>query len=104
VPSSNFTVSSTISDATLSTGALDANGTFTGLNGYSIGGLTIQPHLPGFVMHLGNTVTLSGSNTYTGGTTLLAGTLVANSDGALGAAPTGRAIDPNTSTGWAATS
>ncbi len=95
VPSSNFTISSTISDATLSTGALDANGTFTGLNGYSIGGLTIQPHLPGFVMQLGNTVTLSGSNTYTGGTTLLAGTLVANSDGALGAAPTGGAIDPN---------
>lgn len=94
-PSTNFTISTTISNATLSTGALDGNGTFTGLNGYSIGGLTIQPHEPGFVMQLGNTVTLSGSNTYTGGTTLFSGTLVANSDAALGAAPIAGSIDPN---------
>ena len=47
----------------------------------------------GFIMQLGadneGTVTLSNAaNTYTGGTSLLAGTLIIAGDGSLGAAPT----------------
>ncbi|WP_158923581.1 ParB-like protein [Acidisphaera sp. S103] len=104
----SINITSTISNATLANGALDgsvtgtvtaAQASFNGLNGYSIGAVTIQSQIPGFVMQLGadkgSTVTLSGNNTYTGGTNIIAGTLVAATDNALGAAPTGGTIDPN---------
>jgi autotransporter-associated beta strand protein len=100
----NITISSTISNATLSTGTLAANGTFTGITDFNLG----TPNNPvmvgtpqsGFVMQLGadagNSVTLSGNNTYTGGTTLIAGSLMVTSDAALGAAaPAGYTINPN---------
>ena len=91
----NLTISSTISNSTLSTGTLDAYGTFTGITQFNLGTpsnpiLVGQPQ-SGFVMQLGNdlggTVTLSGNNTYTGGTTITAGKLIIASDAALGAAP-----------------
>jgi fibronectin-binding autotransporter adhesin len=104
----SITVNGTISNATLASGALDgsnsgtvnaATASFNGMNGYTIGSTVIQPTTAGFVMQLGadngGTVTLTGSNTYTGGTTIYAGTLVAATDAALGAAPTGGTIDPN---------
>jgi fibronectin-binding autotransporter adhesin len=104
----SINITSTISNATLANGALDGSVTgtltagaasFNGMNGYSIGSTIIQPQTPGFVMQLGadkgSTVTLSASNTYTGGTTIYAGTLVAASDAALGAPATGGTIDPN---------
>jgi fibronectin-binding autotransporter adhesin len=107
--SSGITINGTISDATLAGGALDGTKTgtfssassasFNGLNGLTLGPNVVEQRLPGFVMQLGadsgNTVTLNGNNTYHGGTTILAGTLVVGSDAALGAAPTGGAIDPN---------
>jgi autotransporter-associated beta strand protein len=102
----SINITSTISNSTLANGALDgsvtgtltaAQASFNGLNGYTIGPLTIEPKTPGFVMQLGanngGTVTLSGNNTYTGGTTIYAGTLVAANDNALGAAPTGATIN-----------
>ena len=92
-----------ISNATLANGALDGNGTFTGITtinaGTSSAPITIGTPNTGFILQLGadkgNTVTLNGVNTYTGGTSLLAGTLIAQSDASLGAAATGAAIDPN---------
>jgi fibronectin-binding autotransporter adhesin len=91
----NLDISSTISNSTLSTGTLAANGTFTGITQFNLGTpsnpiLVGQPQ-SGFVMQLGNdlggTVTLSGTNTYTGGTTITAGNLIIAGDAALGAAP-----------------
>jgi autotransporter-associated beta strand protein len=125
-----ITVNGVLSNANMGTGALDggnsgqvyaggAGGTaasFTGLNGYTVaagaytGNITVQPHVTGLLLQLGSnnggTVTLSGtSNTYTGGTTIVAGSLIVASDGSLGAAPTGTvfnaaaprygSIDPN---------
>ncbi len=96
----SLTISTTISDATLANGVLAGDGTFTGLRGWQLGSVTIGSSAPGFIMQLGadlgSTVTLSGTNTYTGGTTILAGTLNITSAAALGAAsPTGAVIDPN---------
>jgi autotransporter-associated beta strand protein len=93
----NVTIGTVISNATLQTGALDGNGTFTGITEINAGTasspIIIGTPNVGFIMQLGNdkgfTVTLSNTaNTYTGGTSLLAGTLIIASDGSLGAAPT----------------
>ncbi len=101
--SNNISVSSVISNATLSTGALDGNGGFTGISSINAGTAaqptTVGTPNVGFIMELGNdagkTVTLSGANTYTGGTSILAGDLVVANNAALGAAvPTGATIDP----------
>jgi autotransporter-associated beta strand protein len=95
--SQNINVSSVVSNATLANGALDGNGTFTGVTQINAGTVAnpiiIGTPNVGFIMQLGNdnkdTVTLSNTaNTYTGGTSLLAGTLIVASDGSLGAAPT----------------
>ena len=104
---SSIAITGAISDATLANGTLDGSTTgtfnqtstfasFNGLRGLNLGTVTIGANAPGFVMQLGNdsggTVSLSGANTYTGGTTILAGTLIVNGDSALGAAPTGSTI------------
>jgi fibronectin-binding autotransporter adhesin len=91
----SLTVSSTISNSTLSSGTLAANGTFTGITQFNLGTpsnpILVGNPQSGFVMQLGNdlggTVTLSGTNTYTGGTTITAGDLIIASDASLGAAP-----------------
>ena len=81
-------------------------GTFTGVTEINAGTVAnpIMIGTPniGFVMQLGadngDTVTLSNTaNTYTGGTSILAGTLIIASDGSLGAAPGSYAIDPQMS-------
>ncbi len=90
-----------ISNATLAGGALDGNGTFTGITtlnaGTAAAPITIGSPNTGLVLQLGadkgHNVTLNGTNTYTGGTSILAGTLIVQSDAALGAAATGGAID-----------
>jgi autotransporter-associated beta strand protein len=94
-----------ISNSTLANGALDGNGTFTGITQINAGNAASGPILigtpnTGFIMQLGvdkgGTVTLSGGgiNTYTGGTSILAGTLIITDDTSLGAAATGGSIDP----------
>ncbi|WP_159010517.1 autotransporter domain-containing protein [Bradyrhizobium sp. S69] len=102
--SNNLTVSSVISNSTLSTGALDGNGGFTGITtinaGTAANPITVGTPNVGFIMQLGNddkfSVALSGANTYTGGTSILAGNLIVANDGALGAAaPAGATIDLN---------
>ncbi len=94
--SKNIVNAGGISDATLSTGAMDGDATFTGIPQINAGTVAnpIMIGTPniGFIMELGNdsgyTVTLDGTNTYTGGTSILAGTLIVQSDASLGAAPT----------------
>ena len=91
----SITISSTISNATLATGTLAANGTFTGITQFNLGTasnpILVGTPQSGFVMQLGGdlggTVTLSGTNTYTGGTMITAGNLIVASDAALGAPP-----------------
>jgi autotransporter-associated beta strand protein len=107
----SIVINGTVTDATLANGVLDGtrSGTFdqsssfasfNGLRGLNLGTVTIGSTAPGFIMQLGNdsggTVSLTGSNSYTGGTTILAGTLSVNGDAALGAArPLTSTIDPN---------
>jgi autotransporter-associated beta strand protein len=109
--SSNITESGVISNATLANGAIDGNGTFTGITSLNVGTAT-QPATigtpnVGLIMQLGgsnandvigganHSVILTAANTYTGGTSILAGNLIVASDASLGAAPTGAVIDLN---------
>jgi fibronectin-binding autotransporter adhesin len=99
--SSNITESGVISNATLANGAIDGNGGFTGITSLNVGTAaqpaTIGTPNVGLIMQVGNdkgfSITLTGVNTYTGGTSILAGNLIVANDAALGAAPTGAAID-----------
>ncbi len=99
--SSNVTESGVISNATLANGAIDGNGGFTGITSLNVGTsaqpATIGTPNVGLIMQLGNdkgnSVTLTGANTYTGGTSILAGNLIVANDAALGTAPTGAAIN-----------
>ena len=108
--SQNVVISASISNATLGQtvsngqvepgsmeGAIDGNGTFTGITEINAGTaedpIYIDTPNIGLIMQVGAdkgyTVTLSNTdNTYIGGTTFLAGTLVIAGDGSLGAAPT----------------
>jgi len=100
VLASNISIGTTISNATLSTGTLDAFGTFTGITSFTFGTTTLGVAQSGLVIQLGSdagkTITLSGNNTYTGGTTLTAGSLIITSDAALGAAaPSSYTINPS---------
>ena len=108
--SQNIAVSGVVSNATLgetvvngqavanplNEGAIDGNGTFTAITEINAGTAANPIHIGtpevGFIMQLGNdrgyTVTLSNAaNTYIGGTTITAGTLVIAADGSLGTAP-----------------
>ncbi len=77
-------------------GALAGNGTFTGITEINAGTAQNPIYLDtpnvGFILQLGNdnkfSVTLSGTNTYTGGTTFLAGRLIIAADASLGASST----------------
>ena len=100
----NIVNTGNITNTTLSTGALDGNGNFTGVTTINAGTpsapIIIGTPNTGFVLQLGadsgHTVTLEGNNTYTGGTSILAGHLIIESDNSLGAAAVGNAtIDPN---------
>ena len=96
----DIAIATSISNATLATGTLGGDGTFDGITSFNFGPVTLGTPQSGFVMQLGadagHRVTLSGANTYTGGTTILAGTLVVANDAALGAAaPATYTIDPN---------
>jgi autotransporter-associated beta strand protein len=102
--SNNIVLSGVISNSTLANGAVDGNGTFTGITtlnaGTAAAPITIGTPNVGFIMQLGNdagkSVTLSGANTYTGGTSILAGNLIVAGDSSLGAAvPAGAAVDPS---------
>lgn len=102
----NIIITGTISNATLAHGTLDGTkvgtfdetstfASFTGITQFNLGTpsnpILVGTPQVGFVMQLGNdagfSVTLSGSNIYTGGTTITAGDLIIGSDAALGAAP-----------------
>jgi autotransporter-associated beta strand protein len=99
----NIAISSTIGNSTLATDTLDGKGGFTGITSFNLGtpGSPIIVGTPqsGFVMQLGNdnnfAVTLSGANTYTGGTTIIAGNLIVANDAALGVASAGFSFNPN---------
>jgi len=102
--SNNIVLNGVISNSTLSTGALDGNGGFTGITtinaGTAANPITIGTPNTGFIMQLGSdnkdSVTLGGANTYSGGTSILAGNLIIASDSSLGAAvPAGATIDLN---------
>jgi autotransporter-associated beta strand protein len=110
--SNNIVLNGVISNSTLATGALDGNGGFTGITtinaGTAAAPITIGTPNTGFIMQLGgsnsndqigganHSVTLGGVNTYTGGTSILAGNLIVAGDSSLGAAvPVGATIDPN---------
>ena len=74
----NITVSSVISDVTLSTGTLDGNGNFTGISSFtfgnaSVGNVTVSAR-DGDLSRLGagSPVTLSGMLTYASGTSSIA--------------------------------
>jgi fibronectin-binding autotransporter adhesin len=106
--SANINITGVVSNSTLANGALDGtktgafdeSTTFASFNGITEinAGTVANPIIigtpnVGFIMQLGAdkgfTVSLSNTaNTYTGGTSLLAGTLIIASDGSLGAAPT----------------
>ncbi len=105
----NIIITGIVSNSTLANGALDGTKTgtfdetttFASFNGITEinAGTVANPIIigtpnVGFIMQLGaddgGTVTLSNAaNTYTGGTSLLAGTLIVAGDGSLGAAPEG---------------
>jgi fibronectin-binding autotransporter adhesin len=102
--SNNIILNGVISNAMLATGALDGNGGFTGITtinaGTAASPITIGTPNTGFILQLGSdnkdSVTLGGANTYTGGTSILAGNLIIAGDSSLGAAvPSGAAIDLN---------
>jgi autotransporter-associated beta strand protein len=92
----SYALSGVISDATLANGAVDGNGTFTGITEINAGTasnpiLIGTPNI-GFILQVGSDkgfgITLSSTaNTYTHGTTILAGHLTIAGDGSLGAAP-----------------
>jgi autotransporter-associated beta strand protein len=94
--SQNIVNAGGISDATLANGAMDGDGTFTGITEINAGTasepIMIGTPNVGFIMELGTdngySVTLDGTNSYTGGTSILAGNLIVQSDASLGAAPT----------------
>jgi fibronectin-binding autotransporter adhesin len=99
----SINVTGQITNANLGTGAIDggnsgsvATPSMQGLNGYTTNGIVVVPQVSGLLMQLGadngGTVTLSNANnTYTGGTTITAGTLIIAGDGSLGTASTGAA-------------
>jgi autotransporter passenger strand-loop-strand repeat protein/autotransporter-associated beta strand protein len=91
------TVSGGVVDPGSMEGAIDGNGTFTGITQINAGTAEDPVYIDtpniGLIMQVGAdkgfNVTLSNTdNTYIGGTTFLAGTLVIAGDGSLGAAPT----------------
>jgi autotransporter-associated beta strand protein len=101
---SNIVLNGTIDNSTLAGGALAGDGTFTGVTTINAGTpaapITIGTPNIGFIMQLGSdnkdSVTLGGANTYTGGTSILAGNLIVAGDSSLGAAvPAGATIDLN---------
>lgn len=100
----NIVNSGGISNATLANGAMDGYGTFTGITeinaGTAANPILVGTPNTGFIMQLGNdtgnSVTLNGTNTYTGGTSILAGNLIIQSDASLGAAaPSSYTINPS---------
>ena len=98
---SNATLGQTVSDGEVAPGsmegAIDGDGGFTGITqinaGTAANPIYIDTPNIGLIMQVGadkgHNVTLGATdNTYIGGTTFLAGTLVIAGDGSLGAAPT----------------
>jgi fibronectin-binding autotransporter adhesin len=97
----SINITGQITNGNLGTGAIGGattgtvtQGTMNGINGYAIGSLVIEPQVTGLLVQLGanngGTVTLSNANnTYSGGTTITAGTLIIAGDGSLGTASTG---------------
>ncbi|MBC8095012.1 MAG: autotransporter-associated beta strand repeat-containing protein, partial [Akkermansiaceae bacterium] len=80
--------SDTVGDITVTNGTILGTGILTG-SSYAIESGTINPQLAGAgslsKVGAGTTVALTGTNTYSGGTTVAAGTLQAGSPGAFGA-------------------
>ncbi len=116
LPAAGFTVASPITDANLTStsglGALAGDGSFNGLRfmtesggGQSITIGTLQAAGvagPGLLIQLGGDlggkITLPNGSTYTGGTTIAAGTIIINADTALGAAGGSTAISTSSVT------